>query len=133
MHITQKTSFVLAHISLFIVFFWFGFIKLLGVSPANDLVDALRVLTLPWWPFETFIIFLGLYEVLIGILFLLRRFDKIAIIFLIPHMCTTMLPLVMLPDLTWQATLIPTLAGQYIIKNIVVVALALSVVVAKNK
>ena len=127
----QSISFWLAHFALFVVFFWFGFIKLLGVSPANDLVEALRVITLPWWPFASFIIVLGLYEVLIGILFLLRRFDKIAIILLIPHMITTMLPLFMLPELTWQMALVPTLAGQYIIKNIVVVALALTIIVKK--
>jgi uncharacterized membrane protein YkgB len=132
MKINQKTTFILAHISLFIVFFWFGFIKLIGLSPANELVDALRAITIPWWPFESFIVVLGLFEVFIGILFLLRKFDKLAITILIPHMLTTMLPLVMVPSLTWQAFLVPTLAGQYIIKNIIIVALALSVVVSKK-
>jgi uncharacterized membrane protein YkgB len=44
-----------------------------------------------------------------------------------------MLPLLLLPTLTWQSLLIPTLAGQYIIKNIVIVALALSVVLENKK
>jgi uncharacterized membrane protein YkgB len=34
-------------------------------------------------------------------------------------------PLVILPNETWQKTLVPTLEGQYIIKNLVIIALAL--------
>lgn len=131
----KKITFLLAHLSLFIVFFWFGAIKLTGLSPANDLVRELLLLipVMKMWPFDSFIIILGLVEMLIAILFLFQRTTKLAIVILIPHMFTTMLPLILLPALTWQAFMIPTLAGQYIIKNIVIVALALSVVVSKNK
>jgi hypothetical protein len=48
-------------------------------------------------------------------------------------MIKTMLPLALVTDLTWQAPMVPTLAGQYIIKNIVIVALALSVVLERKK
>lgn len=131
----KKITFLLAHLSLFIVFFWFGAIKLTGFSPANDLVRELLLLipVMNLWPFDSFIIVLGLVEMLIAILFLFQRTTKLAIVILIPHMFTTMLPLILLPALTWQFILIPTLAGQYIIKNIVIVALALSVVISKDK
>jgi hypothetical protein len=36
-------------------------------------------------------------------------------------------PLVFVPELTWKSFLVPTLEGQYIIKNIVVIALAFGV------
>jgi hypothetical protein len=36
-------------------------------------------------------------------------------------------PLVLVPELTWQKPLIPTLEGQYIIKNVAIVALAFDV------
>jgi len=131
----KKISFLLAHIALFIVFFWFGSLKLFGLSPANDLVEALlqKIPVMNLWPFDSFIICLGLFEMLIAVLFLFPKTTKLAVIILIPHMFTTMLPLVLLTDMTWQTFLAPTLAGQYIIKNIVIIALALSVVLEKKK
>ncbi len=131
----KKITFLLAHVALFTVFFWFGAIKLTGLSPANDLVRELliQIPIMKMWPFESFIIVLGLVEMLLAVLFLFKKTTKLAIIILIPHMFTTMLPLLLLPTLTWQSFLIPTLAGQYIIKNIVIVALALSVVLENKK
>lgn len=131
----KKISYILAHIALFIVFFWFGAIKMTGMSPANELVNALlvKIPVMNLWPFESFIVVLGLVEMLIGILFLFPKTTKLAVAILIPHMITTMLPLVLVTDMTWQAPMVPTLAGQYIIKNIVIVALALSVVLERRK
>lgn len=129
----KNLTYLLAHISIFVVFFWFGLLKLIGTSPAYDLVDALRAITIPWWPMSSFFGFLGAVEMIIGILFLFKKTEKIAIAILIPHMCTTFLPLIMLPDIAWQGLLTPTLPGQYIIKNIIIVALATSVVVGYGK
>jgi len=129
----QKITFLLAHISIFVVFFWFGLLKVLGHSEAYVLVDALRELTIPWWPMESFFVVLGLVEMIIGLLFLCKKTEKLAIAILIPHMCTAFLPLLMLPNMTWQGFFIPTLVGQYIIKNIIIVALATSVVVGYGK
>lgn len=129
----KKFTYFLAHASIFIVFFWFGLLKVIGTSPAYDLVDALRVVTIPWWPMESFFVVLGLAEMVIGTLFLFKKTEKLAVAILIPHMCTTFLPLIMLPSIAWQGFLTPTLAGQYIVKNIIIVALATSVVIGYGK
>ncbi len=131
----KKASFLLAHLALFIVFFWFGSLKLFGLSPANDLVEALllKIPIMNMWPFESFIVVLGLFEMIIAVLFLSQRTTKIAVMILIPHMITTIVPLFLLPDMVWQGTFAPTLEGQYIIKNIVIVALAISVLLEKKK
>lgn len=131
----KKLSFILAHVALFIVFFWFGAIKMTGMSPANELVNALliKIPIMKLWPFDSFIVVLGLVEMLIGVLFLFPKTTKLAVAILIPHMITTMLPLALVTDMTWQAPMVPTLAGQYIIKNVVIVALALSVVLERKK
>lgn len=131
----KKYSFLLAHLALFIVFFWFGSLKLFGLSPANELVHALliKIPIFNVWPFESFIVVLGLFEMLIAILFLSPKTTKYAVMILIPHMITTIMPLFLLPAIVWQAPLVPTLEGQYIIKNIVIVALALSVLLEKKK
>ena len=124
--------YIFAHLSLFMVFFWFGIIKFFGISSANALVDGLRAIMISWWPFESFIIFLGTWEVTIGILMLFKKTEKIGIALLIPHMITTFLPLYYLPEITWQSFLIPTLEGQYIIKNIIIVALAASIILFRR-
>jgi uncharacterized membrane protein YkgB len=42
-------------------------------------------------------------------------------------MITTFLPLIFLPGESWQAPFVPTLVGQYIIKNLVLVAAAIGI------
>lgn len=116
----------LSRISLFIVFFWFGILKIIGTSPANPLVQKLFEKTVPFISFEIFIILFGAYEMLIGILFLIPKRKKLALFLLVPHMIATFLPLFLLPNVTWQNFFTPTLEGQYIIKNLVIIALALN-------
>ncbi len=115
----------LARIAIFVVFFWFGFLKLFDLSPANPLVSDLLEKTMSFVTFEQFIIFFGLFEMLIGILFLIPKMERISIALLFVHMFTTALPLFMIPAIAWQSAFVPTLEGQYIIKNIVIVALAI--------
>jgi uncharacterized membrane protein YkgB len=106
-----------ARFALFVVYFWFGALKILGMSPAGPLVTALWLKT----------ILFASYEMLIGILFLIPRLERLAITCLLLHVCTTVMPLILLPGIVWQMFLVPSLEGQYIIKNIVIVALALSI------
>ena len=113
--------------ALFVIFFWFGLLKVLEISPADPLVAALLKNTLPFVSFNGFRIFFGLYEMIIGLAFLVSGFERLAIILLLPHMVATFLPLILLPTDTWASVLVPTFTGQYIIKNLVIIALALSV------
>lgn len=116
-----------ARVALFVVFFWFGALKLFGLSPANPLVAALLERTLSFLTFEQFIIGFGAFEMVIGLTFLIPRLERVAIALLVPHMVTTFLPLFLLPAITWAGWLIPTLEGQYIIKNLVIIALAFGI------
>jgi uncharacterized membrane protein YkgB len=85
---------------------------------------ALLAKTLPMVTFHTFNLILGGYEVLLGILFILPRREKLAITLLIPHLIMTTAPLFVLPEMTWTSFMVPTLMGQYIIKNVLIIALA---------
>jgi len=123
----RRISIPLARLGLFIVYFWFGILKLFNASPANPLVENLLHRTLPFLGFHSFIIFFGIYEMLIGACFLIPNWERIAIALLVPHMITTFMPLVLLPGLTWQGFFAPTLEGQYIIKNLIIVGLAFSI------
>jgi len=120
----RKISMPLARFSIFIVYFWFGVLKVLGHSPANQMVSELLAKTMPGVAFSSFIIFFGIFEMLIGVLFIIPRFNKVALVLLTAHLVAIMSPLFILPHLTLNGFLIPTLEGQYIIKNILIIALA---------
>ncbi|MEK7559523.1 MAG: hypothetical protein AAB521_04415 [Patescibacteria group bacterium] len=117
-----KTPF--ARISIFIVYFWFGTLKLFGLSPASPLVENLLTQTLPFIRFNDFILLLGVFEILIGVGFLFPKLTRVMTIALFAHMITTALPLILLPQITWSGFLVPTLEGQYILKNVLIIALA---------
>ncbi len=123
-----KISVPAARIGLFIIFFWFGLLKILGFSPAAGLVRALFEETLRYPSFDVFYILFGLFEILIGILFLVPWAVRAVIPILLIHMMITFLPLIFLPDIAWRQMFVPTLEGQYIIKNIAIIITAIFVV-----
>lgn len=121
----ERLSIPTSRLSLFLVYFWFGILKLIDSSPANPLVASLLERTLPFVSFNQFIVALGVFEIVIGLAFLVPGWEKIALLLLIPHMVTTFMPLILLPQIAWQAPFTPTLEGQYIIKNVLIISLAL--------
>jgi uncharacterized membrane protein YkgB len=126
-HFFRRVSMPLARIGLFVIFFWFGLLKVIGLSPATALVQDLFVNTIPFMPFPTFLILFGLFEMLIGVLFLISGLERLAIPLLFIHMITTLMPLVLIPQETWSAMFVPTLEGQYIIKNLALIATAVGI------
>lgn len=123
----KRTYIPLARIAFFVVFFWFGFIKLTGASPAGPLAEALMAKTVGIQYFDILFKALALIECIIGILFLFPKTVRIIIPILSIHMIIVCSPLVFVPESTWQSLMVPTLEGQYIIKNIVIIALAFGV------
>ena len=113
--------------AVFTVFFWFGILKVMNMSPADMIVKDLLLKIWPSVPFSSFFIFLGVYEMILGVLFIIPKGERIALPFLFVHMATTFLPLFLLTDSVWQGPFSPSIEGQYIIKNLVVIALALNV------
>lgn len=126
-HFFRKIFIPAARIGLFIVFFWFGFLKVLGLSPASGVVQRLFENTVPFMDFSVFLVLFGLFECLIGALFLIKGLERLVIPLLFIHMITTFGPLVFLPEETWQRFMVPTLEGQYIIKNVVLIAAAVGI------
>lgn len=127
LHVAQSIGPNLMRFAIFFVYVWFGVLKIFGWSPADHLVQALLWQLFPFVSPEVFFVFLGVAEVIIGVLFLIPRLTRLAILLLALHMLTTFLPLVFLPELTWQSFLVPNLTGQYILKNVIILALAMSV------
>ena len=126
-HFFRKISIPVARVGLFVVFFWFGFLKIIGLSPASELVRQLFEHTITFLSFNHFMILFGIFECLIGVLFLIKGMERVVIPLLFLHMVTTFLPLFMLPAVTWSGPFVPTLEGQYIIKNLVIIAAAVGI------
>ncbi len=126
-HWMRRVGVPFARFALFITYFWFGILKVIGTSPATPLVQSLLDVTMPWIPFGTFIIAFGIFEMVVGIMFLRKGMERLAIFFLALHMLMTLLPLFILPEITWQGLLTPTMEGQYIIKNIVFIAMGMGI------
>jgi len=123
-----RRSFIpVARGAIFLIFFWFGMIKLLDLSPASPLAKALIDQTVGAQYFHTLFIILALMECVIGVLFLFPKATRIVIPLLLLHMLIVCSPLLIVPEYTWQSFLVPTLEGQYIIKNAVVVAVAIGI------
>lgn len=116
----------LIRISLFIIFFWFGLLKPLGLSAAEQLVLD-TVYWMPLFSAHTWLSIIGWWEVIIGLCFLFEKTTKVALLLLLLQMTGTFMPLVILPDITFQNSnfFTPTLEGQYILKNILIIAAAL--------
>jgi uncharacterized membrane protein YkgB len=113
--------------AIFIVYFWFGFLKLIDQSPASPLAEALVGKTVGSAYFDTLYVTLALLECLIGILFLFPKAIRLVFPLIIIHLAIVCSPLLLVPDLSWSAPFVPTLEGQYIIKNVLIAALAVAV------
>jgi len=111
--------------ALFLVYFWFGVLKIFSVSPASPLVSALLEKALPGVPMSFFGPAFGLFELALAVLFVIPKLTKLSVALTFFHLFMTVLPLVVLPNLVWSGWFVPTLEGQYIIKNVLIVAILL--------
>ena len=120
----------LTRIALGIVFLWFGAIKFVpGWSPAADLAArTIERLTFGLVSPAVGLPVLAAWEVLIGVGLLTGRLLRLTLLLLFVQMPGTMMPLLLFPQETFLAfPLAPTIEGQYIIKNLVIVSAAIVV------
>ena len=120
----------IARSSLFVIFFYFGFLKLVGLSPASDLALGFAgKMGMGAFAMELFYA-LAVIECAIGIMMLIPKLTRITLFIMAAHMVVVSAPIVLYPEATWVRPLVPNLEGQYIIKNAALVALALGLVAA---
>lgn len=115
----------IARFAFFVIFFYFGFLKIIGLSPASPLAEALTANTIGMQYFDVSFMILAIIECLIGILFLVPKATRLVILLLFVHMGVVCSPLVLVPEHVWSGFLVPSLEGQYIIKNIALIAIAI--------
>jgi uncharacterized membrane protein YphA (DoxX/SURF4 family) len=116
---------LLLRLSLGIVFFWFGVLKFFpGLSPAQDLATrAIDMLTFGLIPAHSSILILALWECLIGLGLMTGAFMRGTLLLLWLQMLGTISPIFFFPqEVFTRIPYAPTLEGQYIIKNIVLIS-----------
>ena len=105
-----------------ILYLWFGSLKLIDASPATELV----VRTVFWLPPRMALVFIGSWEVLIGagLLFTHPLVLRATLFLLWLQIAGTFQVFFLLPEAALQGgnPLLPTLEGQYAIKNLVLIA-----------
>lgn len=126
----QKYSITILRYSFALIYFWFGWLKLLGISPADELVYR----STEWLDFPHFITVLAIWEIMIGIFFAIKKLQKIGLWMFFLKIPGTFLPLFTNPEKCF--TFIPfglTLEGQYIFKNLIMVSAALVMVASFSR
>lgn len=123
-----RYSIPLLRIGLGIVFFWFGVLKFFpSLSPAQDLAArTISDLTFGIVPAAISLPVLAVWECAIGIGLIVGRHMRLTLLLLWLQMMGTITPLFLFPaEVFTRLPYAPTLEGQYIIKNIVLVCAGL--------
>jgi len=119
----------LLRVSIGLVFLWFGVLKFWpGLSPADGLaLDTIDRLTFGLIPHSVGRLGLATLETAIGVGLVSGRALRLTLLLLAAQMAGTVTPLFLFPDVTLAAPFVPTLEGQYILKNVVLVAAAITI------
>ena len=119
---------MLLRVSLGVIFFWFGVLKFFpGLSPAQGLAArTIGVLTFGLVPPSLSVPVLATWECVIGLGLITGLFMRGTLLLLFLQMLGTITPLLFFPAETFtRFPYAPTLEGQYIIKNLVLISAGL--------
>jgi uncharacterized membrane protein YphA (DoxX/SURF4 family) len=121
-------SLTILRISVGVIYCWFGSLKLFpAVSPAEHIaIRTMTKLTGGLVPAQVSLPLLGTAEALIGLALITGILLRHALVAFYAHMGGVFSSLVLLPDAMWHHG-VPTLDGQYVLKNLVLVASCLAV------
>ncbi len=112
-------------LSLATVFLWFGLLKVLNVSPVTPLAEDL----IPGITTGTFVFALGIMEIGVGMSLVFKKLLKVSIAIMVTHLASTFSLLITLQEtmINDSNPFLLTLEGEFIIKNLVLIAGALAV------
>ena len=120
-------SIALLRVSLGVVFLFFGVIKFFpGASPIEELATrTTTALTLGVIPPSAGLVVIAVLECAIGLCFITGKFLRVGVWLMGAQMLGAMSPLALFPGELFGPSLTPTLAAQYIIKDVILIAAAL--------
>jgi uncharacterized membrane protein YkgB len=119
-----RSGVTITRVALGIIFLWFGILKFLPtITPIDVLAErTLAMITFHQFTAEHCLHVLAVWECMIGLGLLSGRLLRFTLILLFLQLPGTFLPLVLLAHETWVKFPVPTFEGQYIIKNIALIA-----------
>ena len=119
-HLMSSYGVRIIRVALAIVFIWFGLLKVIGRSPVVDLVAR----TVYWVSPESFVPFLGIWEMLVGLGLLFAVALRLTLFLFWLQMAGTFLVLVLRPEIAFQGgnPLLLTTEGEFVVKNLVLIA-----------
>lgn len=119
----HKWGIPILRVSLGIVFLWFGSLKVFGFSPVVDLIAG----TYSFFPTSQFVMFLGIWEVLIGLGLILKLNLRVTLAFLWLQMAGTLTALALNPSIFFvnHNIFLLTTEGEFVVKNLVLIAAGL--------
>ena len=121
----KKNGFTLLRLSIGFIFLWFGLLKFFpGLSPAEELVtETIRRVTFGLFSALQINTGLAVWETLIGLGLVFGRFMRFTLLLLFLQLPGTFLPVFLFPEQAFEwVPFVPTLKGQYIFKNVVLIA-----------
>jgi len=127
-HWMARNGIFLLRISIGLIFLWFGILKFVpGASPVEDFtVSSIEILSFGMVPVALGLPVLAFWECLIGIGMFVRRYMRFTILMLYVQMIGVFSPMVTMPEVVFESfPFALSLEGQYIVKNVVVIAAAL--------
>jgi putative oxidoreductase len=120
----------LLRVAVGVVILFFGVLKYFpGVSPAEELTKMTTdALTFGLVPSDVAIVIVATMETVLGLLLITGRFLRLAIYLLAGQLIGVLAPLVLFPERLFDGPHgAPTLEGQYVIKDFIIVAAGLVV------
>jgi len=115
----KRHSIAILRISMGIIYFWYGLLKVIDISAVEELVESSTFfLNTPH-----FVEILGFWEMAIGLCFFIKKLTRLALLLFFLQIPGTFLPIFLAADKIF--THIPyglTLEGQFVFKNLILVA-----------
>ena len=119
----RRWSIPVLRLALGLIFLWFGALKLFGASP------VMKILEHTYWflPVKSFALTIGVWEVLVGLGLTFKRALRCTVALLCMHMAGTFFALLLAPVLFFENgnLLRLTVEGEFVVKNMVLIAAAL--------
>ena len=121
--VLSRRSVTALRVALGLVFFWFGVLKLLDTSPVIEILKH----TYSFLPLKPFAAALGAWEIAVGVGLLAGRALRLTLALMWLHMAGTFAALLLAPALFFHHgnPLWLTVEGEFVIKNMVLVAAGL--------
>ncbi|HEY8588558.1 MAG TPA: DoxX family protein, partial [Naasia sp.] len=125
LRILRAVSVPALRVALGVVFVWFGGLKVIGESPIADLVASM----LPFLPADTVVIGLGVFEVIAGLALIAGFLTTWVSAAIVAHLGATFLVGIVHPSAVFTDgnPLLATMEGEFIAKNLVLIAAAMVV------